>query len=109
MVKNIFHENNKFSGEKMHIQIGIANVPTWSMAQGMRQGMLTIPLRGTLKVQEKDGEACTAGNALFPILSDIVKPKIAFAFDTENNLMKRNFQFENINHSKNHLEIIKHR
>jgi len=49
------------------------------MAQGMRQGMLSAPLKGILNVQGKEGQACTAGKELLPILSDIVKPNIALA------------------------------
>ena len=50
---------------------------SWSMAQGIRQGMSKRPPKGMWKQEGKDGLACTAGNALLPMLSDIVNPKIA--------------------------------
>ena len=49
------------------------------MAQGMRQGMSAAPRSTTGKQAEKAGQACVAGNELLPMLSVIVKPKIARA------------------------------
>lgn len=51
--------------------------PTWSIAHGIRQGIFKFPLNGIENVLGNAGAACTAGNALLPMLSDIVKPKIA--------------------------------
>ena len=50
---------------------------TWSMAHGIKQGMSIEPFRGMWNVLGNAGHACTAGNAVFPILSDAVKPNIA--------------------------------
>lgn len=46
------------------------------MAQGIKQGIFGAPRRGIGKVLEKEGDACTAGNELLPMLSDGPKPKI---------------------------------
>ena len=55
----------------------IRKYASWSIAQGIRQGIRAAPLRGTWKVDEKAGQACTAGKELLPMLSEPVKPKIA--------------------------------
>lgn len=46
------------------------------MAQGIKQGRFRPP-NGMVKVEGKEGLACTAGKALLPMLSDIVNPKMA--------------------------------
>ena len=50
------------------------------MAQGIKQGMFGAPRRGIGKVLEKEGDACTAGNELLPMLSDGPKPKIPLTY-----------------------------
>lgn len=50
------------------------------MAHGIRQGIFAMPSNGMAKEDEKEGAACTAGNAALPILSDMVNPKIARAY-----------------------------
>lgn len=50
------------------------------MAQGIRQGIVREPLNWVVKQEGKAGAACTAGKALLPMLSDIVKPKIALTW-----------------------------
>jgi len=53
---------------------------SWSMAQGMRQGILVAPFSGMGKVIGKDGAACVAGNEDCPMLLLPWNPKIALTW-----------------------------
>ena len=53
---------------------------TWSIAHGIKQGMSRAPLKGMWNVLGNAGQACTAGNAVLPILSEPPNPNIAFTF-----------------------------
>lgn len=48
------------------------------MAQGIKHGMLSMPLSGMGNAIENDGAACTAGKELLPILSLAMKPNMPF-------------------------------
>ena len=59
--------------------------------------MWTAPFKGILNVHGNAGLACTAGNALLPILSDIVKPKIARAWNHNRSEVCRNCDYSTKN------------
>jgi hypothetical protein len=53
---------------------------SWSMAQGMRQGIFVDPLSGMEKVMGKEGAAWIAGNDDCPMLLLPWNPKIALTW-----------------------------
>lgn len=52
---------------------------SWSIAHGIRQGMLFWPLNISGKLLLKHGAASIAGNADLPMQSSPIKPKVARA------------------------------
>ena len=60
----------------------ISNKLTWSIAQGIRQGIFLRLPNIIGKDVLNDGAACTAGNAIFPMLSVSTNPNIALAWFT---------------------------